>query len=133
MSKDEKIRGSNEARSAKYINEEQLENYNADCGTWDLAWNAAIDWVLKQGTEVRSYGERNVWRDPSKAGDGVVAYSVGDEDVSAVLINIQPIKKETAESVLRDFVESFHPDDYETDTAAFDLIHRAKKVLKEKL
>lgn len=51
------------------------------------------------------------------------------EDLQQLISNIQPIKKETAEDVLRDMVSHFDPDYYFQDKQAFDLYERAKAVL----
>lgn len=87
-----------------------------------------INKMLSEGVEI--YGDHNL-------GNGSAPYySFAYEQIPhsahrAILINIEPIQKETAEDVLRDIVKAFHPDDYETDTKAFDLIHRAKAVLEQ--
>jgi len=103
--------------------------------SWRLeaAWDEAvgpINKLLIEGVDV--FGK------PDHASPGRVGYYVSEfqcksDTHKALLINIQPIKKETAEDVLRDWVKlidsfSMGPTaDYE-----YNFIKRAKQVLGDK-
>ena len=85
-----------------------------------------VNKMLSEGVEVDG-----VW-DTTNIPDIVCRFGTTEDNPThkALLIQIEPIKKETAEEILAELIDRYHPDDYDgTDKSFFELITRAKKVL----
>ena len=84
--------------------------------------------------EVQGYGKNDccgMWYDLSKGISSAESDSISENPPSfkALLVNIEPIKKDTAEDVVRQFIEDFRLDWFPNDPKALALFERAKKVL----
>jgi hypothetical protein len=65
--------------------------------------------------------------------DAYSSYEHGPGDThTALLINVQPIQKDSAESLLREIVDGYDKDQYQYGTKIHERIERAKRLLGKK-
>lgn len=101
--------------------------YDAECArqfdAWFQEYVKPLNKAIREGVEVFADNNTNRW------------YPETDSSCSdthkALLINIQPIRKETAEDVLRDILETTVIDPHEMISLFASYSSRAKKVLGE--
>jgi len=101
------------------------EGYQPDRGGFKCGWFSAIDWILSEAVEVYSTDgeDSRCWARVEK----------GDAHIhKALLINIEEIKKETAEDLIRELRNRWKTKPLQTGEIMNDWCDRAEKVLNEK-
>ena len=63
-----------------------------------------LEHELEKAVRVRSYDLKQLWRDVNQNHDCGTGHKIKLEDTEALLIGIEPIVKDTAESLLREMV-----------------------------
>lgn len=102
---------------------EPWNDYEANLDHWFDTYVEPINKLLAEGVEVRSCPLKYTW-----AAKGTDHYEKNN-GFSALLINIEPIRKETAEDVLRDLVALMEK--YNSAFVTNEEYKRAKRVLEE--
>lgn len=93
-----------------------------------IDWKGCIDWFYETIDPINRALDAAVEIKFRYMPNGDIVFS--DPENKALLINVEEIKQDTAEDLLRLMIDRFHPDDYCSDKLAFDLIKRAKALLE---
>lgn len=103
------------------------EGYAVDMQGLDKWWDAEVEPINKMLREARV-----IYGHPGNCEWTEAEPVTRDKNRSfrAYLIGITEIRQDTAEDVLRDFIDKFDPDALKTDDDAFNLLRRAKAVLE---